>query len=414
VERKHWLPFTAILFTALLLRLWLAPMRGHVHDIEQLKAWTETAVTQNPLGIYTYSTANYPPLGLLPLWLVGHFYRAFFSPEFDTSSATLTALMKLPGIVADLVTAVILFCYLSREYGRQWGLVGMAAYALNPAILYNTAWWGQLESLVALPMLLAVLALVDGRLRWAWLWLALAVLVKPQAAVLGPVVLVGSVLNISREGAKRIKELYVGVGTGLVAGLIILMPFIVVGQLSALLAQIQASAGRQLFLTMNAHNFWYLVTLGRGSFAARFGDPVFDTEPMVGPLTGWEVGLVSFGVWVGYVCWRLWKACRQDAGAPFWAAGAMVIGFYMLPAEAHERYLFPAFVFLTLLLPLGRRFWVVYLGFMVTFFLNLVWVDSAVAWPSFSQILATGVPIAALNVGLRLEHQHWFSSLVLP
>lgn len=50
-----------VLTLALALRLWLAPMRGHVHDIEQLKLWTETAVFHTPLALYTQSSTNYPP-----------------------------------------------------------------------------------------------------------------------------------------------------------------------------------------------------------------------------------------------------------------------------------------------------------------------------------------------------------------
>ena len=87
---RLWLLF--VLLLALGLRLWLAPMRGHVHDIAQLKEWTRTAVTGNPLALYSESTANYPPLALLPLVGVGALYR-LFSPEFDLSASGLTALI---------------------------------------------------------------------------------------------------------------------------------------------------------------------------------------------------------------------------------------------------------------------------------------------------------------------------------
>ncbi len=404
--RKQYSLFAGILFAAILIRLWLAPMRGHVHDIEQLKGWTKTAVLGNPLAVYNDSTANYPPLGLLPLIGVGHFYQIVFSPEFDTSTTTLTALLKLPGIMADLVTAVILFFYLDKHHNRRWAFIGMAVYAFNPAVIYNSAWWGQLESVVALPMLLSVMAVGEGRIRWAWLWLAVAVLVKPQAAVLGPVILLAS-LRVSDW-----RKLLEGWLVGGAFGLVVLLPLVVVGQLPVLIAQIQASAGRQLFLTMNAHNFWYLVTLGRGSFAAREMNPIFDTEPLVGPLTGWQIGLGLFLLWTGLICWKLGRVLLSDRNGNtritangqlptvFWAAAALVIGFYMLPAEAHERYLFGALALLVPLLPGRRPFQVVYLLFSVTFLLNLLWVDSAVPLPGFSQSLLWGVPIAGANVVL--------------
>jgi Gpi18-like mannosyltransferase len=372
-------------------------MRGHVHDIEQLKAWTETAVTTNPLGIYSASTANYPPLGLLPLVIVGHFYRTFISPEFDTASTILTALLKLPGITADLITAVILYRYLTKYYNRRWGLIGLVAYAFNPAIIYDTAWWGQLESLVTLPMLLSVIALSNGRIRWAWLWLAVAVLVKPQAAVIAPVIFIATLKMADW------RKLAQGIVTALTTALIILMPFILVGQLPVLIAQIRASAGRQLFLTMNAHNLWYLVTFGRGSFAAREANPILDTQPLLGPLTGWHIGLLLLLAWTLFTVHRLLFTLHHPLPAAlFWAAAAMIIGFYMLPAESHERYLFPAFALLVPLLPGRRPYQLIYILFTATFFLNLLWVDSAVPLPAFNQNLTLAIPLAALNVALLL------------
>jgi hypothetical protein len=80
----------------------------------------------------------------------------------------------------------------------------------------------------------------------------------------------------------------------------------------------------------------------------------------------------------------------------------MVMGFYMLPAEAHERYLFPALALMVPLLPLGRPFRWVYGILTLTFLLNLLWVDPAVPLPGFAQVLGWGVPLSAVNLGLMV------------
>jgi hypothetical protein len=80
----------------------------------------------------------------------------------------------------------------------------------------------------------------------------------------------------------------------------------------------------------------------------------------------------------------------------------MITGFYMLPAESHERYLFPAFALLVPLLPGRRPYQLIYILFTITFFLNLIWVDSAVPLPAFNQNLTLAVPLAALNLALLL------------
>jgi Gpi18-like mannosyltransferase len=164
----------------------------------------------------------------------------------------------------------------------------------------------------------------------------IAVLTKPQAVVLAPVLLIVS----WRLGGVR--AILRGWGMAGLAATAVLLPLALVGQLPALWAQIQASAGKQLFLTMNAHNLWFLLTLGRGSFAARDGLPIYDTQPLVGLLTGWQLGLLLFGCWTIIVCWRLYRQTTPQPEQIFLAAVAMAVGFFLLPAEAHERYLFPA------------------------------------------------------------------------
>lgn len=391
----------SLFLLALLLRLWLAPMRGHVHDVAQLKTWAQIAATQDPRTIYSSSTANYPPLALLPLAAAGSLYRAWFSPDFQDSDHW-TALIKLPAIAADLVTAGLIFFLVRRRHGRRPALLCAAGYALNPAVWYMSAWWGQLESLYALPMLLSMAALVSGRPAGAWVFLALALLVKPQAAVIAPVLLVVS----WRLGGWHsvVRGL---LGAALVLALVV-APLAWVGQLPALWAQLRASAGRQLFLTMNAHNLWYLLTLGWGSFAARGGHAIYDTRALLGPLTGWQIGLVLLGVWVLLVSLLLWRrlshlapgrALRSwEARLVYLASAALVLGFFMLPAESHERYLFPALAPLVLLYTRwpGARW--LYLGLSLTLWLNLLWVDPAVPLPGFSGQLPWGMPIAALNL----------------
>jgi hypothetical protein len=240
-------------------------------------------------------------------------------------------------------------------------------------------------------------------------------LVKPQAAVIGPVVFLGSVSGLgksARDLPNRATLVVEGVITAVMKAVIVLLPFILVGQLPTLIAQIQASAGRQQFLTMNAHNFWYLLTLGRGSFAAREANPILDTAPLLGPLTGWQIGLLLFLFHTLFTLYRTQFIIKESPLSTvhfplptlFWAAAGMVIGFYMLPAEAHERYLFPVLALLVPLLPGRRPYQLLYLAFTATLFLNLLWVDSPILLPAFTQSLIWGIPISAVNVSLFIYY----------
>jgi Gpi18-like mannosyltransferase len=366
-------------------------MRGHVHDIVQFKAWTEAALEGGFLTIYRGSSANYPPLAPLPLVAMGWLGR-LFSPGLDLASDTFTALIKLPAITADLLATGVVYNLVRSRHGKRPALVSAAAYAFNPAIWYTSAWWGQLEALYALPMLLSLSAASRVRQGRAGAWLAAGVLVKPHAAVIAPLL---ALVNWRQGGWRALAR------SGLAAALVVVLvlaPLAWAGELPALWAGLRASAGRQLFLTMNAHNIWYLLTLGRGSFAARGGDPLYDTALLLGPLTGWHLGLLLLGAWSLYVLWALWRCERPEApGTLFLAGSALVAGFYMLPAEVHERYLFPALTLLAPLLPERRAARWLYLGFSLTLFLNLLWVDPAVPLPNYAEQLPWGLPIALAN-----------------
>jgi len=215
---------------------------------------------------------------------------------------------------------------------------------------------------------------------------------KPQAAAIAPVLLIAS----WQDG--RWRALIRGwLAAGSVLALA-LAPLAWAGELPALWVQLRALAGRQLFLTMNAHNLWYLLTCGKGSFAARENNPIYDTRPLLGPLTGWQIGLTLFAAWCLFVCWSLWQRskARSPVSTPYLAA-ALVLGFFMLPAESHERYLFPALTLLAPLLPRRRAVRWLYLGLSLGLFLNLLWVDPAVPLPNFAEQLTWGVPIALIN-----------------
>ena len=392
--RRGWSwPLIVVLALALGLRLWLAPQRGHVHDITQFKAWVSAGLENPPWQLYSVSTANYPPLSVLPLLAMGALHRWIW-PTVGPEAASLTALLKLPAIAADLVVVGLIYRWVARRHNRRAALACAAGYAFNPAVWYVSAWWGQLEALVALALVLAVSTAGEGRHGWAWASLAAGVLIKPQAAIIAPAVLIAS----WRQGR------WWGLGRGALAGGAVLaltaIPLVWSGELSTMVRQVFALAGRQLFLTMNAHNLWYLVTGGRGSFAARDSNPILNTEPLIGPLTGWQIGLILLAGWCLLVSWAVWRAGDLHFPVPAlpFGAAALVVGLYMLPAEAHERYLLPALALLALIVPGERIIRWLYGGLSATLWLNLVWVDPALPLPHVAGQLRWGMPVALVNV----------------
>ncbi|HSH05197.1 MAG TPA: hypothetical protein VLL52_21965, partial [Anaerolineae bacterium] len=274
-------------------------------------------------------------------------------------------------------------------------------WAFNPAVWYVSSWWGQIGALYILPMWLGVAAAVKERWWWAGWWLAVSILVKPMGVVVAPVIGlwawrrgIGWAVGVRRWG-----EIVVG---GLVVMGVVLWPWWAVGQLGLMVKRVRALAGNQLFLTMNAHNGWFAVSGGRGSFAARMEGAWLDNEPLLLGLTGWTIGLGLLVGWSVVVMYFIWKRESDEAWQAWWGAAALVFGFFMLPTEAHERYLLPVLALSLPLLPLGRVWWWWYGLVSATLFLNLWWVDAAISMAWFERQLGWGTAISWVNVGLFL------------
>jgi Gpi18-like mannosyltransferase len=62
----------------------------------------------------------------------------------------------------------------------------MISYAFNPAIIYDSAIWGQVDSVYTLFFMLALMLFVSGKQMFSGVFMALAILTKPQSFVLVP------------------------------------------------------------------------------------------------------------------------------------------------------------------------------------------------------------------------------------
>ena len=111
--------------------------------------------TCGPGGFYAPGYfADYPPGYMYVLWVLGAVSHAL---EPFIGGQAITGLIKLPGILADLGVAWVIFVIGSRFFGDRppvrWlgsgariGVIGAAVYLFNPGTIFNSAVWGQMDS----------------------------------------------------------------------------------------------------------------------------------------------------------------------------------------------------------------------------------------------------------------------------
>jgi hypothetical protein len=248
-------------------------------------------------------------------------------------------LLKLPAIVADAGIALLVWRLAHRRIEALW-LVGSVAF--NPALIYLSAWWGQYESVYMLGALAALVAAQENRPMWAGLALGLGAMVKLQAAVIAPVVL----LIVLAKPTRGVSLLLMGLGLVL-ALTATLGPFAVTGQGGLIMHRLVAVVAGPGWLTINALNVWYLLTRGTANWV--YNTPLVwpDSAPLVAGVPARTVGTSLLAVWTIGALALIWRSLTKErAIVPLLGGALLYLGIFLFPTQAHERYAFGAVVLL--------------------------------------------------------------------
>jgi len=336
----------ALLGGALLVHLLLIPARGWERDQYWFATWMRTALDRGVAHVSEAVWCDYPPGYLYVLKGVGLLWTALIGgPIPADGTVTLRFLLKLFPTVTDLATAWVLYrlavAWLARAGDarrRSAALLILAGYAYNPAIVFDSAVWGQVDALTCLLLLLSAWAVCTRRFAVGGGLVAAAVLVKLQAVALLPALLL---VTVYLDG---FKGLFAAVRGAALTALILLLPFFAAYRMDVVIGTILGASGRYPYISMNAQNPWWFVGGAQSiniSDAIRVGNDLF---------TYHALGTVMFASATLLVLWRLWRDLsvtrREPLPALMEAAALQLVAFYLFPTEMHERYIIPALVFL--------------------------------------------------------------------
>src|SRR6202011_5482954 len=382
-----------ILGAGLILRLLFINSDGFHNDIAAFESWTLTLRDNAPWQFYAKTNfADYPPGYFIVLWLLAKLY-ALVGAGNDAANGwpVLRMVVKLPAIAMDLVNAWVVYAIVRRYAAEKTALVAAAILALNPAAIYASAYWGQVDSVswgLVLVALLLVLRAGDEpnktvpRLTWAWLAFAFSILIKPQAATLA--VLFLAYPFATTDAAVRARRL-AGTGAGIVASLGLALAVGLLFHPAAdvfgwLFGRYAFGSGVYPYNSVNAFNLYAL--------RYPFWQP--DNQPMslfgvhLGTLAAWGIALVLAAT--GLIVGRYLQ--RRDDRALLEAALLCALAFFLLATRMHERYVYGAFLLAVPLIGFGRTG--VWSSFVltVTMYLNLAY---SLAYQTAMETHATGV-----------------------
>ena len=358
-----------LLVAAFLIRLLFIGAEGFKSDVSTFEAWA-LALAEHPLRDFfaKSSFADYPPGYFFVLWFVGHAYRLLIHSDPDYS--ILKAFVKLPSILTDLVCSYLIFKIVRRYASLAWAFAAMAFFAFNPASIFISAYWGQVDSVAMAFTLLAVLLVVEaagttGRpaanaLAAAWLAIAASILIKPPAVVLVPLML-AFIFATQDAAVRRTRALatLAGIAAGFVLAYFAALAFHPglnpLDQYAWLYGRYKYASNVYPYSSVNAFNLYAMLHHFWEADSQTLPNWTFGSFTLALPQYTW--GILLLGALAALVLTGFLQRRDGDVG-PAFIEGAMILslGYFVFSTRMHERYIFNAFVLAIPLIWLRRRY----------------------------------------------------------
>jgi len=348
------------LLSSLAARIFLFPIQGCMGDLGTFAVWFNAAATYGPFGFYHFiGWCDYPPFNVYIFWTFGSLAK--WLSLFGTPALNL--ILKLPSTLFDTATAGLIFSFLRKRVGFNSSLIAMSVYAFNPATIFNGSIWGQFDAIYTFFLILSLILVFQSRPTQAALTYTAAVLFKPQSIALLPLIVF---LIVKNRNWKVLATSLLASG----ALILIVAAPVAPSNLIDFLSYIYLKGYRGYpYTSLNAFNLWAF-----GGFWKS------DAQTFLS-IDFFKMGWILFGVLSAFSLFYLYRVSRNAEKhrqsfeiAALFTAFALLFGFFILPTRIHERYIFPVFGVLAMILPLARETRVLYGVLTFTSLANLAYV----------------------------------------
>ena len=404
-DASPWPSFLLMAGLAVAIRLIAALVfEGYSTDIGCFKGWSIAAFEKGPANFYTSDMfADYPPGYIYVLWLLG-LIRQIFS--IDAATPLFTLIIKLPSIAAEVFTAVLVFKTARKQMGKTFALLCSAFVLFNPAFFFNSSVWGQVDAVFTLFAVLFIYYLKKDNPWLGAMFFAIALLIKPQAIMLLPVVGLYYLFALFKKG--RVKRGLLGLFGGLAIGAAVfvlgVLPFTGSQPLFWILEKYKGTVDFYQYATVNAYN---LFALTGGNWKP------YDSSLWYLSYQTWGIiFIVMICVLVVFLQWR-----SRERERLFDLAGFLIVSVFMLAHAMHDRYILPACLLLLFAYVYTRDSSTLFFAaaFSVTALLNqmVVLYSDSVMTPELPTLLISGVNVALYIVYFMISVKKLASSGVL-
>lgn len=335
----------------LIIRLFLSSFPAFESDQSAFRFWTDRLATLGPAHFYSSQVFTNNPLGILYFfWLIGLLKHTFIVNIITSSNIDI--FLKLAANLSDLATGFLIYKIVKEKLNVKLGNIAALLYIFNPGLIFNSAVWGQYDSVAILFLSLAVYyCLIKKSPIICSVFFSLAWITKPQSLELAPFLFFFFFRNF-----KPVQWLYALLAF-LLSAIIAFIPFFPNNPLYGIYYVNSGSTNLFNCTTCNALNFWGI-----------FGNWKSDLSLFLNiSLLHWSFILLSLFLIIIFI----FKGFNKNLH--FLTISVSMLAFFMLLTRMHERYLSYFFPFLLLSASLLRSKILMgfYIFFSLIFLLNL-------------------------------------------
>lgn len=364
--------FVLLFAVSLILRLVLAyQTQGYPSDMSCWSAWGDRMASLGSSRFYGFGEAeayfcDYPPGYIYILGFLG-----WLAELMGIQGQGLILLYKLPGILCEMALIYVVVRLAEKEIGQKSALLLGILTSITPVFLLDTAIWGQIESVLALLLVLSLLQLYQKKYYSAALLFVAAALVKPQALLVAPVYLFA---YLETKDWKMIGKTIL---LCLPLLLLCIIPFSPAWGESGsffvkllhsfnplwLIQKYMDTLSSYAYFTVNAFNLY-------GLFGMNWA-PLGDYPSALINVLNW--GIIGLAVLLSGV---LYFKIKNPGARLFLPAFFLVAFLFTFGFKMHERYMVPVLFFLlaAYILSKDKKLLWIFAGFSVTNFVNLAYV----------------------------------------
>lgn len=340
-----------ILALGVIIRLFLSFLPAFESDQNAFRFWTDRLAEVGPAHFYSSSVFTNNPLGILYFfWLVGLLKSTILSSIIFPSNIDL--FLKLAGNAADLATGFLIYKIIKEGLNVRAGNIAALMYIFNPGLTFNSAVWGQYDSVAILFLVLSIYyCLIKKNSIICSIFFSLAWIIKPQALELAPFLFFFFLRNL-----KPIQWLYSFLAF-IITTVIVFLPFFPNNPLYGIYSVNIRSTNLFNCITCNAFNFWGI-----------FGNWKPDTDLFL------NIPILYLGFILLAIFLLIILVLKKTKGnILYFTISISMLSFFMLLTRMHERYIayFFPFILLSAILLKSRILIGFYAFFSLVFLLNL-------------------------------------------